>query len=81
LKTKSTQQTQHNKANPNQPKSKYKIMDVMDQREGFAIQSSILMAELQEMLEKTKKLETMLIQEDTFVPLKLTQELQPPKKR
>ena len=56
-------------------------MDVMDQREGFAIQSSILMAELQEMLEKTKKLETMLIQEDTFVPLKLTQELQPPKKK
>jgi len=58
-------------------------MDVMDQRESFAIQSSILMAELQEMLEKTKKLEKTLIQEeeDSFVPLKMTQELQPPKKK
>ena len=58
-------------------------MDVMEQRESFAIQSSILMAELQEMLEKTKKLEKTLIQEegDSYVPLKTTQELQPPKKK
>ena len=38
-------------------------MEEFDERESFAIQSSIIINELQQMIEKTKKLEMQLMQQ------------------
>lgn len=38
-------------------------MDQLDERESFAIQSAIVINELQQMIEKTKKLEMQLMQQ------------------
>lgn len=38
-------------------------MDQFDERESFAIQSAIVINELQQMIEKTKKLEMQLMQQ------------------
>jgi len=63
-------------------------MDHFDERESFAIQSAIIINELQLMIEKTKKIEMQIIQVDAQVsptdfysPLIETQCEQPPKKR
>jgi len=66
-------------------------MDHFDERENFAIQSAIVINELEQMIEKTKKIEMQLTQQmqvdaqisttDFYTPLIETQCEQPPKKR
>jgi len=63
-------------------------MDHFDERESFAIQSAIVINELEQMIEKTKKIEMQIIQVDAqvsstdfYIPLIETQCEQPPKKR
>jgi hypothetical protein len=64
-------------------------MDQYDQRESFAIQSAIVMHELEQILEKAKKIEQQLIQESSpqvmltefYRPSTETQDMQPPKKK
>lgn len=65
------------------------MMDEYDERESFAIQSAIVMNELQQMIEKTKKLEMQLMQEaspqvilnEFYKPSAETQDQQPPRKK
>ena len=64
-------------------------MDQSTAREEFANQTALIITELQEMLEKTKQIEEILMQEinprvstvDFYKPLDETQNSQPPKKR
>ena len=64
-------------------------MDQFFERESFAIQGAIIMNELQQMIEKTKKLEIQLIQEaspqviphEFYRPSPETQNQQPPRKK
>ena len=64
-------------------------MDQSTAREEFANQTALIITELQEMLEKTKQIEAILMQEinprvstvDFYKPLDETQNSQPPKKR
>jgi len=64
-------------------------MDQFDERENFAIQGAIIMNELQQMIEKTKKLEMQLMQEvfpkvipdEFYTPSPETQDMQPLRKR
>ena len=64
-------------------------MDQSIAREEFANQSALIIKDLQEMLEKTKQIEAILMQEinprlstvDFYKPLDETQNSQPPKKR
>ena len=64
-------------------------MDLSTAREEFANQTALIITELQEMLEKTKQIEAILMQEinprvstvDFYKPLDETQNSQPPKKR
>lgn len=63
-------------------------MDHFDERESFAIQSAIVINELEQMIEKTKKIEMQIRQVDAQVsltdfynPLVETQCEQPPKKK
>jgi len=61
----------------------------MDQRESFAIQSAIVINELEQMIEKTKKLELQLMQQaspqvildEFYRPSEETQDMQPLRKR
>ena len=65
------------------------MMDEYDERESFAIQSAIVINELQQMIEKTKKIEMQLMQQaspqvmtnDFYRPCPETQEMQPLRKR
>lgn len=64
-------------------------MDQSIAREEFANQSALIIKDLQEMLEKTKQIEAILMQEinprlstvDFYKPLDETQNSQPPRKR
>jgi hypothetical protein len=64
-------------------------MDQSTAREEFANQTALIITELQEMLEKTKQIEAILMQEinprlstvDFYKPLDETQNSQPPRKR
>jgi len=64
-------------------------MDQFVQRESFAIQSAIVINELQQMIEKTKKIEMQLKQEaspqvipdEFYRPSAETQDMQPLRKR
>jgi hypothetical protein len=64
-------------------------MDHFDERESFAIQSAIVINELQQMIEKTKRIETQIMQEaspqviltEFYKPLPETQDQQPPRKK
>jgi hypothetical protein len=65
------------------------MMDEFTERESFAIQGAIVINELQQMIEKTKKLEMQLIQEaspqvifnEFYKPFPETQAQQPPRKK
>jgi hypothetical protein len=65
------------------------MMDEFDERESFAIQSAIVINELQQMIEKTKKIEMQLMKEvspqvipdEFYRPSAETQDMQPLRKR
>ena len=65
------------------------MMYECDERESFAIQSATVINELQQMIEKTKKIEMQLMQEaspqviltEFFRPSTETQDQQPPRKK
>jgi hypothetical protein len=64
-------------------------MDHFDERESFAIQSAIVINELQQMIEKTKRIEMQIKQEaspqviltEFYRPSTETQDQQPPRKK
>lgn len=64
-------------------------MDQFDERESFAIQSAIVINELQQMIEKTKKIESKLrqqaslqvIADEFYKPSPEIQDMQPLRKR
>jgi hypothetical protein len=64
-------------------------MDHFDERESFAIQSAIVINELQQMIEKTKRIEMQIMQEastqviltEFYRPLPETQDQPPPRKK
>ena len=64
-------------------------MDQFDERESFAIRSAIVINELQQMIEKTKKIEAQLLQcsspqvihDEFYRPSIESQDMQPPKKK
>jgi hypothetical protein len=64
-------------------------MDQFVQRESFAIQSAIVINELQQMIEKTKKIEVQLkkeaspqvVHDEFYRPSSETQDMQPLRKR
>lgn len=65
------------------------MMDEIYDREAFAIQSAIVMNELEQMLEKIKRIETQLTYDcssqvsktDFYNPTKDTQDMQPSRKK